>query len=693
MKSVNFKIAILSILILCNVSYMSASVEPEVCGSTITTTVNLSQTGGIFKPSLGTFKVLVVFVRFKDDNAYNPHWVAGSAPNVMTDYIDPNTSTNSTNLINLTHYFDEMSMGTYNVIGNAVYVETPQNRSYYSGNRYNATKDVLQNAVDPIVNFADYDNWSSSGNYTHSQSADGTVDMVIMIWRGLTISTGYLGEASLGYGNDYFVEGGTKRIKTGFGLNSGSGFTAQDWGERSEKINFHTVIHEFAHWLLGGNHPYSNNGNTNEHAFWGMLHHSKDGICANAYERERLAWINPTEITSDIINAPINDYLETGVAYKFHPSNGAVNEYYYFENHQKLNIYDDATQNSSDKGIFILHFQDAYNSTNNIRCKTADGQWNWTSTEIASCFGGTNNVREWSKTSVNRAGNNTRDKLSYSGSWDWIWSIDGEGCSGYVYGNGVNSSFNLTNNNVFSPKSNPYSATWNNVEEDFTMEITNQSGSIVNARFYLNSPYDGKPSKPQNLKVVSNGTHPLVSWDANTEPDLSGYVLYRSDDNGPFYHIANLSANTTSYVDNNVTFTKPIWEVKLVYKVKAKDTQNKYSLFSNSDYINGDPTVVWKRSGNNNDEKVIVTTYELNQNYPNPFNPSTLLNYQIPENNYVNLTVYNSLGQTVAKLVNEYQSKGKYSVEFDASNLSSGIYFYKIKAGEFSDVKKMLLTK
>ena len=92
-------------------------------------------------------------------------------------------------------------------------------------------------------------------------------------------------------------------------------------------------------------------------------------------------------------------------------------------------------------------------------------------------------------------------------------------------------------------------------------------------------------------------------------------------------------------------------------------------------------------------QKFIVKGFKLFQNYPNPFNPSTLLNYQIPENNYVNLTVYNSLGQTVAELVKEYQSKGKYSVEFDASNLSSGIYFYKIKAGEFSDVKKMLLTK
>jgi len=88
-----------------------------------------------------------------------------------------------------------------------------------------------------------------------------------------------------------------------------------------------------------------------------------------------------------------------------------------------------------------------------------------------------------------------------------------------------------------------------------------------------------------------------------------------------------------------------------------------------------------------------INEYALNSNYPNPFNPTTQISYQIPENSFVNLVVYNALGQKVAELVNQNQSVGQYSVKFDASNLPSGIYIYKLQTDNFSDVKKMLLTK
>jgi len=95
------------------------------------------------------------------------------------------------------------------------------------------------------------------------------------------------------------------------------------------------------------------------------------------------------------------------------------------------------------------------------------------------------------------------------------------------------------------------------------------------------------------------------------------------------------------------------------------------------------------------------TEYRLNQNYPNPFNPSTIIKFAIPavdkQNNssqqLVQLRVYDVLGREVATLVNEYKSPGNYEVEFDASGLSSGIYFYRLTHGEFSAVKKMILIK
>jgi photosystem II stability/assembly factor-like uncharacterized protein len=87
------------------------------------------------------------------------------------------------------------------------------------------------------------------------------------------------------------------------------------------------------------------------------------------------------------------------------------------------------------------------------------------------------------------------------------------------------------------------------------------------------------------------------------------------------------------------------------------------------------------------------TQFELSQNYPNPFNPSTVINYSIPVNGLVSLKVFNVLGQEVATLVNEMQTVGNYKATFNANSLSSGVYFYKIEAGNFTSVKKMMFLK
>jgi len=85
--------------------------------------------------------------------------------------------------------------------------------------------------------------------------------------------------------------------------------------------------------------------------------------------------------------------------------------------------------------------------------------------------------------------------------------------------------------------------------------------------------------------------------------------------------------------------------------------------------------------------------YELYQNYPNPFNPITNIKYQLPKTNYVVLKVYDILGKEIATLVNEKQSPGIYSVDFDGTIYASGVYFYKLQAGEFTGIKKMILLK
>ncbi len=93
------------------------------------------------------------------------------------------------------------------------------------------------------------------------------------------------------------------------------------------------------------------------------------------------------------------------------------------------------------------------------------------------------------------------------------------------------------------------------------------------------------------------------------------------------------------------------------------------------------------------DKESIPNNFSLSQNYPNPFNPSTTISYQLPNNGFVTLKVYDILGKEVATLVNEQKSAGKYEAKFNASNLTSGTYIYKISAGNSVQIKKMILMK
>ena len=86
-------------------------------------------------------------------------------------------------------------------------------------------------------------------------------------------------------------------------------------------------------------------------------------------------------------------------------------------------------------------------------------------------------------------------------------------------------------------------------------------------------------------------------------------------------------------------------------------------------------------------------SYKLRQNYPNPFNPVTTIEFEIPEREFVSLKVYDVRGSEVANLVDGEKSAGSYKVRFNAYKLSTGIYFYRLQAGSYVDVKKLLLLR
>jgi plastocyanin len=93
------------------------------------------------------------------------------------------------------------------------------------------------------------------------------------------------------------------------------------------------------------------------------------------------------------------------------------------------------------------------------------------------------------------------------------------------------------------------------------------------------------------------------------------------------------------------------------------------------------------------EDELTVAKFKLQQNYPNPFNPITMIKYQVPEISLVTIKVYDVLGKEMETLINEEKPAGTFEVEFNGGVLSSGIYFYRIKAGDFVETKKMVLMK
>jgi hypothetical protein len=90
---------------------------------------------------------------------------------------------------------------------------------------------------------------------------------------------------------------------------------------------------------------------------------------------------------------------------------------------------------------------------------------------------------------------------------------------------------------------------------------------------------------------------------------------------------------------------------------------------------------------------IVPAQFTLSQNFPNPFNPTTIINFELPITNHVDLSIYNLVGQKVATLVNEQKKAGSHQVEWDADGFASGVYYYKISAGEHQAVRKMILLR
>ena len=211
-------------------------------------------------------------------------------------------------------------------------------------------------------------------------------------------------------------------------------------------------------------------------------------------------------------------------------------------------------------------------------------------------------------------------------------------------------------------------------------------------------------ASPLSAGFAPGTTLSLVSGTSKTK-----YINYfPRDPNVPMIGIAKVSGGDTT---KNLLVAVGIEKGTLVYassseatpslKLKARVAILGINTEANAYYTDSawaltKAGVAWVMASGTvgiKDKNVSVSSFRLNQNYPNPFNPTTVISYQLPTNSLVSLQVYDMLGKEVATLMNREQSAGTHEVSFNASNVPSGMYICTLRAGSFSQTKKMLLVK
>lgn len=188
------------------------------------------------------------------------------------------------------------------------------------------------------------------------------------------------------------------------------------------------------------------------------------------------------------------------------------------------------------------------------------------------------------------------------------------------------------------------------------------------------------PLPVELVSFTGSATGNLVNlnWQTATEKNNSGFEIQRKNGNDwekiGFVqgHGTTLEKNLYSYKDN----VSDVKQDEIYYRLKQID-------FSGTFEYSSELLV----------SKLIPSEFSLSQNYPNPFNPGTQINYSIPTNSVVILKVYDAVGKEVTTLVNEEEAPGNYQVIFDASKFASGIYYYTINAGSFTQTRKMIFMK
>ena len=218
---------------------------------------------------------------------------------------------------------------------------------------------------------------------------------------------------------------------------------------------------------------------------------------------------------------------------------------------------------------------------------------------------------------------------------------------------------------------------------NFTYEIFDNEGANHWQNGFdatiLTLDFSAIPVPVELVSFNANTNNGIVNlqWITATELNNQAFEVQRKFGSNNFVTVGSVTGHGTTTSPNQYAFTDKLLNAgKYIYRLKQIDFD---ASFAYSSEVNVDVN--------------FASEYSLEQNYPNPFNPSTKISFSVPQSNFVSIDVFNSIGQKIATLVNEQMNAGNYSVNFNAANITSGIYFYKMTAGNFTEIRKMILVK
>lgn len=443
----------------------------------------------------------------------------------------------------------------------------------------------------------------------------------------------------------------------------------------------------------------------------------------SGWERERVGYIAYTDVTQNDFTKTLGDFIKDGDILRIPITS---QNYFLVENHQRQSSYDQIMRGGAiggaynfnttlGSGIYIYRVTNGATGGPSFELVTADGRFDWVYDgdfyaqgfhHLTNC---PNYVPKTKRTAVSRhTGKNDRMPLHI----DWCGLTGNNAASKWCDVNEYGTywlsrdvmgeetdAFNFGYNVIFSPWSNPSSYLGGTT--NISLQIFSKNGNNITVKVFTTSAsaQNLPPSKPQFLKTqVSPNNHPYLTWNANQEPDMLRYDVWKKKYINSNWQWNFLASTTNNYYEDlNEIYCGPPPaqcenQANIYYRIRAVDNQYLQSVNSDSvvatvqgsppNKISGEPPKSDKPSD-----------YSLSQNYPNPFNPTTTISYSIPKNGLVTLKVYDILGKEVADLVNEMKEPGDYSVTFNAANLPSGIYFYTLTSSNFMATKKLILLK